>query len=88
MEKDACGVGLIANINKKSSRIIVESANEMLINMAHRGGTGICVDDGDGAGILAGIPDQYFAKQLKNMNLKLPTSPNYGVGNIFFGHDI
>lgn len=37
-------------------------AIEMLVRMAHRGACGCEENTGDGAGILVGIPHEYFTK--------------------------
>ena len=37
-ERDNCGVGLVADLNKKPSRVILTDCNEMLVSMSHRGG--------------------------------------------------
>ena len=50
LEKDSCGVGLVAQMKKIASRQIVLDANEMLVRMSHRGGCGCEVNSGDGAG--------------------------------------
>jgi hypothetical protein len=50
LEKDSCGVGLVAQIHKLASRKIVEDANTMLVRMSHRGGSGHEPNSGDGAG--------------------------------------
>ena len=51
-EHDACGIGMLVNIRgARSHRIVVEALN-VLLNLAHRGGTGAEPDTGDGAGIL------------------------------------
>jgi hypothetical protein len=52
LEKDSCGVGLVANMKRLASRNIVLDANEMLVRMSHRGGCGCEPNSGDGAGIL------------------------------------
>ena len=49
-EQDSCGVGLIANLKSKPSRHVVDTADEMLVRMAHRGGCGCDPNSGDGAG--------------------------------------
>jgi hypothetical protein len=49
-EKENCGVGLIANMKSIPSRHVVETADEMLVRMAHRGGCGCDPNSGDGAG--------------------------------------
>lgn len=50
LEKDSCGVGLVAHLKKKASRQIVLDANEMLVRMSHRGACGCEENSGDGAG--------------------------------------
>ena len=50
LEKDSCGVGLVANMKKLPSRKIVLDANQMLVRMSHRGGCGCEENAGDGAG--------------------------------------
>ncbi|MCB7372754.1 hypothetical protein LI003_22950, partial [Bacteroides caccae] len=39
-------------------------------------------DTGDGAGLLVQIPDAFFRKECKNINL--PEKERYGVGMVFF----
>lgn len=50
LEKDSCGVGLVANLKKVASRRVVVDANQMLVRMSHRGGCGCEPNSGDGAG--------------------------------------
>ncbi len=84
LEKDACGVGMIANLNNDFNRNTITSANEMLVNMAHRGGEGVDKKCGDGAGILTTIPHKFLQKSIQQ---KLPDIFHYGTGNVFFGKD-
>jgi len=62
LEKDSCGVGLVAHLKKDASRQIVLDANEMLVRMSHRGGCGCEPNTGDGAGMLVAIPDSFMRK--------------------------
>lgn len=62
LDKDSCGVGFVAELSKQPSRKTVTDALEMLIRMAHRGACGCEENTGDGAGILVGIPHQFFSK--------------------------
>ncbi len=55
-EKDACGVGFIAQIKGVSSYWVLEQALRGLECMEHRGGCGGDGDSGDGAGLLCAIP--------------------------------
>ena len=52
LEKENCGVGLIAHLKSNPSRHVVDVADEMLVRMAHRGGCGCDPASGDGAGEL------------------------------------
>lgn len=64
-EKDACGMGFIAQKNGHYSRELVQNALTMLERMNHRGGTGAEPDTGDGAGILMAMPDPFFSSGQK-----------------------
>ncbi len=55
-ERDACGVGFVAQINSLPSRNIVVSALKGLNCMEHRGGCSADGQSGDGAGITTEIP--------------------------------
>lgn len=85
-EKDSCGVGFIAHIKGKANHQIVADANQMLINMDHRGACGCEANTGDGAGILTAIPDKFFRKVTAYLGFELPKKGRYGTGNFFFGH--
>ncbi len=63
-EHDACGTGLIADINGRRSHEIVGMAIEALANLEHRGGVAADAGTGDGAGILAQIPVGLFGHML------------------------
>lgn len=80
-EHDACGIGVVADINGKKSHEIVRDALDILANLAHRGGAGSDPLTGDGAGILLQIPDRYFRKILPDVSL--PAPGKYGVGMLF-----
>ena len=82
-EKDACGMGFIAQRDGKASRQLVEYALTMLERMNHRGGTGAEADTGDGAGVLMAMPDRFFQKEAAKENIILPEKMNYAVGMLF-----
>ncbi len=86
-EHDACGIGLIANIKGKKSHSIIDSAIQILKNLAHRGGVGSEPDTGDGAGILIQIPHAFMKKVCVNEDIKLPNEGEYGVGMLFLSPD-
>ena len=55
-EHDACGVGLIAAIDGKPRRAVVEAAIQALKSIWHRGAVDADGKTGDGAGIHVEIP--------------------------------
>lgn len=59
-EHEACGIGMIANINGKKTHNIVQNAINILCNLEHRGGQSADTSTGDGAGIMTQIPDRFF----------------------------
>ncbi len=79
-EHDACGVALVATLNKKASHEIVVQALTALRNLEHRGASGAEPDSGDGAGILIRIPDQYFREIV---DFDLPAAGFYAAGVAF-----
>ena len=59
-EKDACGVGFLAQLQGEASHWVLEQALRGLGCMEHRGGCGGDGDSGDGAGVLCQIPWGYL----------------------------
>jgi len=51
-EHDACGVGMVCDINNRKSHALVQDALQILVNLTHRGACGCDETTGDGAGIL------------------------------------
>ncbi len=81
-EHDACGVGLVANIDNRAEHAIIEKGVAVLKRLMHRGAAGGDPETGDGAGLLFSIPDKFFRKVLKT---KLPAVGQYGVAMLFGG---
>lgn len=79
-EHDACGVAMVATLNKLPTHEIVSKALTALRNLEHRGASGAEVDSGDGAGILIQIPDKFYRSVVK---FDLPKASEYATG-IFF----
>ena len=86
-EHEACGIGMIANINGKKTHNIVQNAINILCNLEHRGGQSADTSTGDGAGIMTQIPDRFFQLQCVKENIHLPREGDYGVGMIFLPRD-
>ena len=86
-ERDACGLGLVANIKGIKSHQIVEDALKVLLNLEHRGAVGADPLAGDGAGILVQIPHALFAAHARQAGFELPSPGLYGVGQLFLPQD-
>lgn len=83
-EKDACGVGFTVHIKGHRSHKILSDASDILCNMTHRGASGADIRDGDGSGVMTGMPDDFFRIEIKrDMKIDLPPEGQYAVGNIF-----
>ncbi len=82
-EHDACGVGFVAHIKGHKSHRIIEQGLQILVNLDHRGAVGADPLMGDGAGLLAQIPDQFFREEMSRQGVALPPAGEYGVGIVF-----
>ena len=82
-EHDACGVGMIVNLNGSKSHELVDSALRVLENMKHRGAEGADNKTGDGAGIMVQIPHEFILLQ----GIPVPEKGKYGTGLIFLPKD-
>lgn len=82
-EKDACGVGFVANLKGVVSHSIIQDGLEILRNLEHRGAVGADPKMGDGAGMLIQIPHEFFAKACAETGNKLPEAGQYGVAQVF-----
>ena len=83
-EHDACGVAMVATLNKLPSHEIVSKALTALRNLEHRGASGAEPDSGDGAGILIQIPDKFYRSVV---DFKLPPISEYATGILFISSD-
>ena len=79
-ERDACGVGFIADQQGRSSHRLVTDALHALGCMEHRGGRCADQDSGDGAGIMTAIPWKILQNWADDRALK---PGNVGVGMTF-----
>lgn len=82
-EKDACGIGFIAQIDNEPSHQIVSDALKMLYRMEHRGGVAADDNTGDGAGIMVRMPHAFFQKKAAEAQIDLPQKGAYGVAMCF-----
>ncbi|MCV6999755.1 glutamate synthase large subunit [Mycolicibacterium alvei] len=79
-EHDACGVAMVADIQGRRSRDIVDKAITALVNLEHRGAQGAEPNTGDGAGILLQVPDSFLREVVE---FTLPEAGSYATGIAF-----
>ncbi len=82
-ERDACGIGFIANIKGQRSHDIILKGIQILVNLQHRGASGSDPITGDGAGIMIQLPHAFFERECMRLGFTLPLPGEYGVGMVF-----
>ncbi|MFR9602863.1 MAG: glutamate synthase central domain-containing protein, partial [Rikenellaceae bacterium] len=82
-ERDACGVGIVFDINGKKSHKIIDDGLKVLENMIHRGAEGADPATGDGAGIMIQVPHEFILLQ----GIHVPENGTYGTGMVFIPND-
>ena len=86
-EHDACGVGFVAHMKGEASHSIIEDGLFILENLTHRGAVGADPLMGDGAGLTAQIPHQFFKEELAKEGIDLPEPGQYAAGFLFMPQD-
>ncbi len=82
-ERDACGIGFVANIQGVRSHDIILKGIQILVNLQHRGASGSDPITGDGAGLLIQIPHAFFERECARLGFTLPLPGEFGVGMVF-----
>ncbi len=83
-ERDACGVGFVANIHGTRSHRILQYGITSCCNVIHRGAAEADRKTGDGAGILTQIPHKFFRRVLREeFDYELKSDHDLAVG-VFF----
>jgi glutamate synthase (NADPH/NADH) large chain len=86
-EKDACGVGFVADMKNRKSHDIVAKGLLILKNLVHRGAVGADPKAGDGCGMLVQIPHRFFRDEAQKFGFTLPEPGHYAVGQFFLPRD-
>jgi glutamate synthase (NADPH/NADH) large chain len=81
-EHDACGVGMVAALDGKKRRDVVQAGIDALKAVWHRGAVDADGKTGDGAGIHIEIPQDFFAAAVKRGGDRLREGP-IAVGQVF-----
>ncbi|MTH76544.1 glutamate synthase large subunit [Paracoccus aestuariivivens] len=82
-EHSSCGVGLVVNLDGKSSRKVVEAGINALKAIWHRGAVDADGKTGDGAGIHVQIPVPFFYDQVRRTGHEPDQSKLIAVGQCF-----
>ncbi|NCZ53704.1 MAG: glutamate synthase subunit alpha, partial [Verrucomicrobia bacterium] len=82
-EHDACGVGVVADIQGRRSRTILDRALGCVCQLAHRGALDADAKSGDGAGVLTQIPSKLFRREIEKLGHRLYQDNDLGVGFFF-----
>ncbi len=64
-ERDACGVGFVADVEGRASHDLIVKALRAVDCMEHRGGCSADKESGDGAGIMTSVPWDLLKKDLR-----------------------
>ena len=81
-EREACGVGLIAAIDGRPRRSVVEAGIKALKAVWHRGAVDADGKTGDGAGIHVQIPQDFFKGHIARTGHE-PSEGRLAVGTVF-----
>jgi len=80
-EHDACGFGLIANLDNQPSRWVVQTGLTALARLAHRGAVAADGASGDGCGVLLTRPDKFLRAAADECGIRL--GPVFSAGTVF-----
>ncbi|MBD2740682.1 glutamate synthase-related protein [Coleofasciculus sp. FACHB-1120] len=86
-ERDACGVGFIANPQGTPEHELVEKSLSALSCLEHRGGCSADQDSGDGAGLMTAIPWELLGEWLATQGIEMPPTQQTGVAMVFLPQD-
>lgn len=86
-EHDACGLGMVARLDRRATHDTVTKALEILTRLTHRGAAGCDPYTGDGAGILLQVPHRLYEEAMWAKGVKLPGPGDYAVAMCFLSKD-
>ncbi len=84
-ERDACGFGMVAQLDDQPSRSLVDTAIAALSRMTHRGGVAADGLTGDGCGLLIRKPEAFLRALAKEAGIAV--GARYAAGLVFLPHE-
>ena len=87
-DRDACGIGLVADVEGRASRALLDSALDGLACVRHRGAIAADGISGDGAGLLVPVSQGFFGRVAAEAGMTVPPAGGLGVVTAFLDlHD-
>ena len=86
-EHDACGIGLVVNIDGRKDSRTLDDALSIVEKLEHRAGKDAFGETGDGVGILLQISHRFFQKAAKEERIGLSEEGDYGIGMFFLPNE-
>ena len=86
-EHDACGIGLVVNIDGKKEYRTLNDALSIVEKLEHRAGKDATGEVGDGVGILVQVSHKFFEKAAKESGIEVKDEGDYAVGMFFLPQD-
>ncbi|HVS66406.1 MAG TPA: glutamate synthase large subunit [Thermoanaerobaculia bacterium] len=83
VERDACGIGFVADIEGRRTHTTLRQAVRALRNLAHRGAVSADGRSGDGAGVTTQIPFRMLARELRQRGVELSDPEDLALGMFF-----
>jgi glutamate synthase (ferredoxin) len=82
-ERDACGVGFVADIHGRPTHNLIRQALTAVVNLTHRGAVSADGKSGDGAGVLTQIPRAVIRRELERQRVRGLNDADLAVGMFF-----
>ena len=87
-EHDACGIGMVVNIDGRREYRTLDDALSIVEKLEHRAGKDAAGEVGDGVGILLQISHGFFKKAAADAGITIGEAGDYGVGMFFLPRDL
>ncbi|HTE85214.1 MAG TPA: glutamate synthase central domain-containing protein, partial [Dehalococcoidia bacterium] len=87
-ERDACGVGFVADITGERSHRVLQTALRCVENLTHRGAVDADAKTGDGAGVQTQLPLKLLRRALDSMGVHVGDDADLAVGMVFLPREI
>jgi len=87
LERDSCGVGVVAHIRGERSHRVLRLGLDSVCNVTHRGAVNADGKTGDGAGVTTHLPYEILLPEAEKLGTALEDPAELGVGVFFLPAD-